>query len=210
MKYFKARFAWVIGLIPTLTFGATLPTIGPVYSIKERDAAEFIVARLKEKEKTGELQRIQEEAVKRSMHTLKHPAPVAGITTAQKNSVRYVDPSVTYPQSITDMDGNMIVAAGTTINPLDFQGLSSTLIFFDGRDKRQVKAVRAWMKNRPLRIKPILVAGSWYELSRAWRTQVYYDQHGILVRRFGITSVPAVIRQEGKRLRLEELGVDGL
>jgi conjugal transfer pilus assembly protein TraW len=40
---------------------------------------------------------------------------------------------------------------------------------------------------------------------RAWRTPVYYDQQGVLTRRLGIQQVPALVSQEGLRLRIDEM-----
>ncbi|WP_330996376.1 hypothetical protein [Burkholderia cepacia] len=54
-------------------------------------------------------------------------------------------------------------------------------------------------------MKPILVAGSWLDLTKSWKTQVYYDQHGSLSKRFGIRAVPALIRQQDKVLVLDEI-----
>ena len=55
--------------------------------------------------------------------------------------------------------------------------------------------------------KPYLVGGSTINLMRAWKTRVYYDQEGLLVRKLGITAVPAIVSQEGARLRIDELVV---
>ena len=41
----------------------------------------------------------------------------------------------------------------------------------------------------------------------AWKTPVYYDQEGTLVRKLGITGVPAIVSQEGSRLRIDEVTV---
>ena len=57
------------------------------------------------------------------------------------------------------------------------------------------------------KVKPILTAGSYLDLMKSWRVPVYYDQQGVLVRRFGITQVPALVSQEGMRLRIDELEV---
>ena len=79
-------------------------------------------------------------------------------------------------------------------------------LFFDGRDPEQREAVgRLVAKGGQLKVKPILVAGSWLDLTKAWKTQVFYDQKGTLSKRFGITAVPAVIRQQGKMLVLDEI-----
>jgi conjugal transfer pilus assembly protein TraW len=42
---------------------------------------------------------------------------------------------------------------------------------------------------------------------KAWRTPVYYDQQGTLSRRLGIRQVPAVVSQDGLRLRIDEVSV---
>ena len=45
----------------------------------------------------------------------------------------------------------------------------------------------------------------WLDLMRQWQTRIYFDQGGILTAKFGITQVPAVIVQDGDRLRIEEV-----
>ena len=55
------------------------------------------------------------------------------------------------------------------------------------------------------KVKPILVAGSYLDLMKAWQLSVYFDQQGVLTRKFGITQVPALVSQEGMRLRIDEL-----
>lgn len=182
-----------------------LGTIGPTYTIGEESALDLIMRRLKEKEKSGELKRLQQEATRRSLNSLKHPVPVAGISRVMVHASRVIDPSVTYQKAITDDMGRTVVPAGTRINPLEHINLSKSLVFFDGRDSEQLEAVRALVQKYQAKVKPVLVAGSWLETTRAWKTQVYYDQNGTLSHRFGITAVPAVIRQQGKALVLEEI-----
>ena len=40
---------------------------------------------------------------------------------------------------------------------------------------------------------------------RRWRRPVYYDQQGVLTTRLGIRQVPALVTQDGRRLRIDEL-----
>ena len=61
------------------------------------------------------------------------------------------------------------------------------------------------MANSDKPVTLVLVAGEPLNLMRKWKKQVYYDQGGILARRFAITQVPAIVRQEGRRLRIDEL-----
>jgi len=51
----------------------------------------------------------------------------------------------------------------------------------------------------------ILTGGSYLDLMRRWKRPVYYDQQGQLVEKFGIRHVPALVSQEGKRLRIDEI-----
>ena len=54
-------------------------------------------------------------------------------------------------------------------------------------------------------MKPVLTAGSWLALMRRWKQPVYFDQHGQITARLGITRVPALVTQDGRRLRIDEL-----
>lgn len=179
--------------------------IGPVYPIGEESALDTILNKLKEKERTGDLKKIQDAAVKRSVNSVKNPAPVDGLETVKERKERLIDPTVTYNHAVKTDEGAIVVPAGSKINPLLVTSLSKRLVFFDGRDKAQAEAVRKMVLKYSTKVKPILVAGSWYDTSKAWKTQVFYDQQGKLTQRFGIHAVPTVISQQGAMLLLEEI-----
>jgi conjugal transfer pilus assembly protein TraW len=54
-------------------------------------------------------------------------------------------------------------------------------------------------------VKPILVGGEPLTLMREWKREVFYDQGGTLSKRFSITQSPAIVSQEGKRFRVDEI-----
>jgi conjugal transfer pilus assembly protein TraW len=56
----------------------------------------MIMKKLREKERSGELKRLQEEAIRRSMGSIKNMKPVDGITTVRARAQRFIDPTVTY------------------------------------------------------------------------------------------------------------------
>jgi conjugal transfer pilus assembly protein TraW len=85
--------------------------------------------------------------------------------------------------------------------------LSQPLLFFDARDAAQVRQARALIERYAGKVKPILTGGSYLELMRRSGMRVYYDQQGALTGRLGITEVPALVTQEGKRLRIDVLAV---
>lgn len=181
-----------------------LGTIGPTYGIAEPHLLADIEKRLREKERSGELQRLMDEAQARGINAVRQPAPVQGLHATEAARTFYVDPSFTLDRNVTDASGRLLFAAGTRKNPLEVVSLSTRLLFFDARDQRQVTQARRLMAGEA-RIKPILTGGSYLDLMKAWRRPVYYDQQGVLTRRLGIRQVPALVSQEGLRLRVDEL-----
>jgi len=201
-----------ISAVSAAILAATIPAhaeelgvIGPVYPIGEESALDTILNKLKEKERTGELKKIQQKAIKRAVNSAKNPMPVDGLVTVRGRKQRLIDPTVTYDKAVTTDEGRIVVPAGSKINPLLVTALSKKLVFFDGRDKAQAEAVRKMVLKYSTKVKPILVAGSWYDTSMAWKSQVFYDQQGKLSKRFGIEAVPTVISQQGAMLLLEEI-----
>ena len=195
----------VCGFGPGVALAVDLGVIGPLHPIAEPHLIDEIKSILKKKEETGELARLQKEAQQRAINAIEQPQPVPGLMTATSARVFYFDPSIQVTQSIVDDKGQVIVAAGTIVNPLETIGLSRPLFFFDARDPRQEAHARKLMTTQPTGILPILTGGSYMELMRRWKTRVYFDQGGEITRRFGIRQVPALVSQEGKRLRIEEL-----
>lgn len=191
--------------LPAAALADPLGAVGQAYAIAEESALTMIMNKLRRMERSGALKRHQEEAVRRSLGSIRNPPPVPGIAIATTRSERWLDPTVYYPTAVTGDNGRVVIPAGTRINPLEITGLSKRLVFFDGRDAEQNEAVRRLLKKHPGKIKPILVAGAWRDLTRAWHTQLYYDQQGRLSQRFGIRAVPTLISQQGKALLLQEI-----
>lgn len=219
MRFSKAllRRCPALALVRCLALvGATFPpigvahaedlgVIGPVYSIAEKDLLAFIEARLRAKEQSGELAAIQREATDRALRSIEDPQPVTEVGRVTKARTYYYDPSAVVPANITDEAGKVLIPAGTKVNPLDAVSLSKQLLFFDARDPKQVRQAHALIARHRGQLKPILTGGSYMDLMRRWKLRVYYDQQGALVKQLGIRAVPALVSQEGKRLRIDEL-----
>jgi conjugal transfer pilus assembly protein TraW len=184
-----------------------LGVIGPTYEISEPHLLQMIEQRLREKERSGELGRLEAEARKRGIATVKNPPPVTGLRATDAVRTFYFDPSFSLDRNILGPQGELLFAAGTRKNPLEVVSLSRHLLFFDARDPRQVGRARQLIALYQGRVKPILVGGSYLDLMQSWHVPVYYDQQGLLTRRLGITQVPALVSQEGLRLRIDELAV---
>ncbi|WP_374365191.1 type-F conjugative transfer system protein TraW [Piscinibacter sp.] len=197
-------FVAVLGLTP-LTRAENLGTIGPTYPIAEKSLLEVIMARLRAKEASGELKKLEQEARDRAAFAVNNPKPVSGLRRAEAPRTFYFDPSFTLQTNVVDERGAVLFPAGTRKNPLEVVSLSKHLLFFDARDPRQVARARELIDHYQGKVKPILVGGSYMDLMKRWNKQVFYDQDGTLVRKFGITAVPAIVSQEGQRLRIDEV-----
>jgi conjugal transfer pilus assembly protein TraW len=200
-------------LVLGLMLGATgaramdLGVIGPTYEISEPHLLQMIEQRLRAKERSGELGRLEAQVRERGIATVKNPPPVTGLRATETVRTFYFDPSFTLDRNILGPQGELLFAAGTRKNPLEVVSLSRHLLFFDARDPRQVGRARQLIALYQGRVKPILVGGSYLDLMQSWHLPVYYDQQGLLTRRLGITQVPALVSQDGLRLRIDELAV---
>lgn len=206
----RQSIAWA--LVFAVACGATaraedLGKIGPTYPIAERHLLDHIMSRLREKERTGELKKFEQLAKERATQSVNNPTPVPGLARTQAARTYYFDPTFVLDRNVVDENGALMFPAGTRKNPLEVVGLSKHLLFFDARDPRQVVRARELIDVYQGRVKPILVGGSYMDLMKAWKLRVYYDQEGVLVRKFGITAVPAIVSQEGQRLRIDEVPV---
>ena len=207
----RARLSpWLIAAATCWALGAqatNLGTIGPTYPVAEKNLLEVIMARLRAKEASGELKRHEQEARDRAAYAVNNPRPVDGLRRAQAARTFYFDPTFTLQSNVVDSAGAVLFPAGTRKNPLEVVSLSKHLLFFDARDPRQVARARELIEHYQGKVKPILVGGSYLDLMKRWNKPVFYDQDGTLVRKFGIVAVPAIVSQEGQRLRIDEVPV---
>ena len=174
-----------------------LGVIGPVYPITEPSLIEVIQSKLREMQMSGGLDRLQRDSQARIRREVEQPAPVAGITKTTRARSFHFDPSIEVPYPI--------VAPGTRVNPLDTVSLSRPLLFIDARDTAQLDRAQRILGERKGQVKLILTGGSYLDLMRRWKLAVFYDQQGHLTTQLGIRHVPALVTQDGKRLRIDEL-----
>ncbi|MBY0241979.1 MAG: type-F conjugative transfer system protein TraW [Burkholderiaceae bacterium] len=182
----------------------SLGVIGPLYRIAEEDFLAMIERRLRAREASGELARLRSQAIERGRMAVLQPAPLPLPVAHTARAYRY-DPSYALDRNILDASGRLLFPAGTRANPLDIVSLSRRLLFFDARDARQVALAWQLIGRYAGAVKPVLTGGSYLDLMRRWRMPVYYDQHGTLTRRLAIRHVPALVSQEGRMLRIDEL-----
>lgn len=184
-----------------------LGSIGPTYEVAEPDMLDWIEARVRAKVESGEAERYQRERADEIKRKLANPEPLKTVSKALQDRTFYYDPTFVVEEHVRDDKGAVMVPAGTTVNPLDRVGLSKPLVFFDARDPRQVAFAKKFMDSKLGAVLPVLVGGSYLDLMSRWKVPVYFDQQASLIRRFGIQHVPAIVQQEGRRLRIDELAL---
>jgi len=178
---------------------------GQTWEIREIDLLAHLKAKAAAFAGNGGLAAWQKDAERRVRSYVETPAPVAGIAPAREDRSRLFDPSIRVTEDIRDHEGSLIAKAGTLVNPLDYVTLSKDLLFVDGRDEAQVTWALAF--ERPAKI--VLVAGPALALMREHNRPLYFDQKGLLARRFEIAAVPASVTQDGRRLRIREFPLSG-
>jgi len=178
---------------------------GEVWPIEESDLLEQVEETLEALQRSGEWARMEEEARARARERLEAPPPVPGIVPAVEPRSWLHDPAIVVREDVVGPGGSVIAPAGTRIEPLSHRPMTQTLLFIDGT--RPVEVEWALAQVAPTRI--VLLAGRPFDLARARGRAFYFDQGGVLSQRFGIEATPARMRQEGLKLRIEEVPLRG-
>lgn len=167
---------------------------GALFEIVEEDFVTMIEA----KAQKMDIHALQTSWKKHAEHWTPHP--VAGLKATTTPRTFTFDPTYTVPTSWSDHEGRVFAPRGMKVNPLKIVPFKGQLVFVQGDSSAQM----TWVKELPLSTKVILVSGSPLVLMKETGRTVYFDQGGVLTRRLGITQVPALVHQEGYRLRVEE------
>lgn len=197
------------------TYAKDFGTRGHTYKITEQAFLEMIDQRLQKVDMKKEQAKMTAIAKDR----VENPPAVKNIKPATKGRVFYYDPTYTLDKDAVLPCGKILHKAGITVNPLQHMDLNRRIFFVDSREKTQV----AWLKEQltnpladqsePVEDRIILIGGSPFklkeELGKAHENKVYFDQGGGLTTRFGITASPAFVVQDGLKLRIEEVLLNG-
>lgn len=195
------RTSLILTLLPSLGGAQDLGQVGAVFEITEPCLLTTIQKRLQAFQQTGKLDVLQKEFEGRVRRSLERPRPVAGLAKAWEKKTRSFDPSLTLRSDLKDRGGRVFARAGQRINPLQYVSFGADVLFFDGDDPEQV----AWAQREPASSGWVLVKGAPFELQNQVGRPVYFDQGGILAKKFDLQAVPTRVRQEGLVLRIEEV-----
>ncbi len=176
---------------------------GETWPVIEQDLLALIGTRLQAMQASGEWARLETQARERARARLEEPNPVPGLVPARESRSWFFDPAIRAARDIRTADGQLITAAGTTVDPLTHRPLSRDLLFIDGRRPAEVSWALGF--ERPAVI--VLLAGRPLDLARQHGRPVFFDQGGRLAARFGLSVTPVRIRQEGVQLRISEIAL---
>ena len=179
--------------------------MGQVFEIKEQSLLEYIKQKLNLLKASGELELKQNEMKEKVRNYVNRPYRVKGIVTTTEPREYYYDPTYTVVNDIKDQDGRVFIEAGKRVNPLEMMPLSYKMLFIDGDDDAQVKWGLEQAKKDKVKI--ILVNGAIIDLMKENKVRFYFDQQGVLSKKFGIKQVPASVEQKDLQLLIKELVV---
>ena len=202
-----SAFVIIFGILPWVEpVNASQPkkikdygTRGHTFQIKERSLLEAIEEKLKISQENGTIKNLEKKFQDKVKQKISCPIAVLGIGQVTVRKERIFDPTYTQETDVKDHLGRIIVSKGTTVNPLDHVGWGEPLLFINGEDLLQVK----WAIEQEGKI--ILVKGAPLELEKKYHRWFYFDQAGLLSKKFAITVVPTRISQDGKVLKIEEI-----
>ncbi len=180
-------------------------TLGPTWAIAEPDLLDVIHARLHTLEESGELAALNRKFVEAARASIEHPHPVAGITPATADRQWLFDPTVTLAGDIRDARGNLLAAKGQRFNPLHVVAMAHAFAVIDGDNNDEI----AWAvkQGAPEKVWIVLVKGSPTERMAALKRQFWFDQDGVITRRFGIAHTPALLSQKDDLIAVHEVAL---
>jgi conjugal transfer pilus assembly protein TraW len=180
-----------------------LGRFGEVYDIAEIDLLEAIKSRLAMLNGP----RMRQQAMARFWQKRQFEV----LPESREDRDRLIDLTVTAPRDLLAPNGNLIIRAGHTVNPLDQMAFGLCLIVFDATQKAQLDTVRQ-LSCRDKNARVLYLAT---ELSRqdGWEglknLETTLDAPVYLLtpdvrQRFQLQQVPAVVEQSGNRIVVRE------
>jgi len=195
----------VLTLFFNVSFARDFGVMGTTYEIKEQSMLSLIMDRLHFLKSTGFIEKQQAEMLADVKNYIQNPTPVKHISRTEKPRTFYYNPAFILQEDLYTPDGKLIHKKGTVFNPADYIPFKKVLVFFDANDAAQVEWLKKWEKTVDTTLTKILISGPIREKMQAWQERLYFDQKGLITSRLGIQQVPAIVKQEGHQLRIDEV-----
>jgi len=180
-----------------------LGRFGEVYEIAEIDLLEEIKRRLA----AMDWPQKQQQAIARFWETRQFEV----LPVAQEDQNQIIDLTVTAPRDLVAPNGQLIIRAGQTVNPLEKMPFGLCLVVFDATEKSQVQAARQLScqdkKARVMYLATQLPRQDGWEGLKTLETTLnapVFLLTSDVRQRFQLQHVPAVIEQAGNRIAVHE------
>lgn len=180
---------------------------GKLYDIVENDFEEWLMKKVKSKEKDlVQLGRDQIQKMAEKQYKVNFDIP-----DAQKYSKRSVDPSIILDHDVKDHLGNILYRKGLRINPFEYTAFSRKYLFIDASNPLHFDIYKKLSVSKGSNIQPIAVNGDVRDfndtlsnLNPAQRIPAGKASKA-MIDRFRIERLPSLAYQEGKTLVIEEI-----
>ncbi len=172
---------------------------GPLFAIEEENLLAVVQRKLNSLAQSGKITELNTNLQKKMKERAENPVVAHHLPRAFKNRSWLFDPSILTKEAIHDHKGNIVVRARTRMNPLDYLNWGVPLLLIDGTDKEQIEWASKTSGNW------VLIKGNPFKIGDENTRWVYFDQGGIIVRKFRLKHLPARISQKEKRLLVEEI-----
>jgi len=180
-----------------------LGQFGETYAIAEID----LLAEIKKRLANIDWPKQQQQAIARFWQNRQFE----GLPEAQENRDRLIDLTVTAPRDLVGPNGQLIIPAGLTVNPLDKMAFGLCLKVFDGSNKAQFGFVRHTScqdKNaRVLYLATELDRTAGWEGLKSLETSLNAPVYLLTIdvkQRFQLHAVPSLVEQSGRQLVVKE------
>lgn len=179
-----------------------LRQLGETFVITEEDLLQVVMRKLNHLNQTGLMQEHQVYIQNKIIQRIKEPvANYLPETTNQREF--YYDPTITVTSDLKDHQGRIFKKQGEQINPLNTYKFKQPWLFVDLNSSKQKQFALHKLKSQPLKL--ILISGKPLDLMQEIQQLVYFDQFGWLIKKFNITQVPALVEQQGHKLKITEI-----
>lgn len=193
-------FILIFGLLPaSLAYGKNLGTIGMTYPIVEPDLVEEIKASIDYEKLAKVMEENRQNYKAKDIYAL----PAAG-----RDRTFFVDMTYTLDHDIANENGEIMYQRGLTWNPLDYVSLPGGLVVINSEDRKQVEWFVKSPYNKNRQQKLLISAGLAAPLIKQLNRPVFYLTKTI-ADRLQLAAVPCVITQNGKKMMVQEIKIDG-
>jgi conjugal transfer pilus assembly protein TraW len=178
---------------------------GELFEIMEEDMIEVLMRRLGQLKESGKLAEFQKEFQEKAKKRLLEPKAVSHMTPTTHERVFYADPTLTIegdivlPEGLNNA-GHVLARKGDRVNPLHTLKPHKGLLFIDGDDEAQ----QQFAVEHAHQFDICLVKGKPLALEEHLNLPIFFDQGGIITKRYGIAHVPAKMEIDGDRLKFTE------